>query len=180
MNSKNEQDSGPWYKELWGWIVFTPLIVVILTCTVMVTIAIRTADDVVIDDYYKEGRLINRSFSADQNAIDRGISGALVFNLAARVISFTLEKTVQLEDELTLFLSHPAKTELDRTIQLQKISSTRFIADNVDVEKGRWYIRISPATSETSQLRGADGEEKTQWRLSGEIDLNNTTSIVLR
>ena len=52
-SANQEQDEGPWYKQPWAWFVLTPLITVVLVSSVTVTIAVKYADERVIDNYYK-------------------------------------------------------------------------------------------------------------------------------
>lgn len=50
----------PWYKQRWPWLLISVLIVVIAAIITMV-IAVRTADPLVNDDYYKRGKSTSNS-----------------------------------------------------------------------------------------------------------------------
>ena len=76
---KTEQDVKPFYRKFWFWFVFTPLIVVVCVSLTMVTVAFRHADDVVIDNYYKEGRMINQTMGAGSTRIGIRFNCAVAF-----------------------------------------------------------------------------------------------------
>ena len=71
----NDKDDGPWYKQFWAWFILTPLIVVVLVWIPFLTIVVKNADDTVIDNYYKEGRMINQRADQDRRAQTLGLAG---------------------------------------------------------------------------------------------------------
>mgnify|MGYP001619987624 FL=1 len=58
----------PWYRQFWFWFVFGPLLFIIVLCGIFVFIAFKNSDDVVTDNYYKVGRMINQTLSQDEKA----------------------------------------------------------------------------------------------------------------
>ncbi|HSX84641.1 MAG TPA: FixH family protein, partial [Cellvibrio sp.] len=82
MSDSPEEIVKPWYRQFWFWFVFSPLIYIIIMCSVTVTIALKGADDVIIDNYYKEGRMINQALEQDKRAQELGLSGELRFDRA--------------------------------------------------------------------------------------------------
>lgn len=71
----------PWYRQFWFWFVFGPLIIIVFVCAFLVSTALRNADDVIIDNYYKEGRMINQTLEQDKQAKLLGLSAELRFDL---------------------------------------------------------------------------------------------------
>lgn len=80
----------PWYRQFWFWFVFSPLIYIMIMCSVTVTIALKGADDVIIDNYYKEGRMINQTLEQDKQAAALGLGGELRFDRTTGEISLVI------------------------------------------------------------------------------------------
>ncbi len=161
-----EHDEGPWYKQFWAWFVFTPLIVVVIACSITVTIAFKTKEDVVVDDYYKVGKMINQSFVPEQRARELGIVADLIFDSETGEVIAEVEGT---EDEsLVLSFSHPVNADLDQYVTLKHITGTRYRADASLPENGRWYLRLSEISDA--------GEEV--WRLQGEAQMQYPQSVL--
>ena len=72
MNPTDEQIL-PWYRQFWFWFVFGPLIFIIVLCMFTVTMAFHFADDVVTDNYYKSGLMINQTLKQDELAKALGL-----------------------------------------------------------------------------------------------------------
>ncbi len=170
MNTKLEK-SKPWYKEPWAWFVAAPIILVFLVSAMLVTTAVRYGDDVITDDYYKEGRLLNNRFIAEQNAKQQGVVATLTFQPQQARLELQFEKPLDNGTAVRLQLSHPAKAELDQRYEMQRSGVRSFFADSEKDFSGRWYIRAEGISSN-------DGE--TEWRISGETDFSKTSFTTLQ
>lgn len=161
------------FREPWAWFVLSPLIAVVLVSSVTVTIAVVGADDVVSDNYYREGRMINHDFSAVENAAAIGIGGILLFDKHRREVHFE-KKTSNADDAKTiqLYLSHPVEAERDVTAILQPVASGVYKTTLPREISGRWYVRLSGYET---------AENSTElWRLDSEIDFATTNQLVFR
>lgn len=169
INRHQEEESHAWYQQFWGWFVFTPLIVVVIASGFFVSTAFKHADDVVIDNYYQEGRTINQTFEQDKQAQALGLKGELRFDRTTGEVFLQLESKKALTETLTLSLSHPASRKHDRQLELKRRSSLFYRGDlerNIDHS---WYVRIEPVEP--------NGE--SSWRLSGRIDFSQGESLLL-
>ena len=102
----------PWYREFWVWFILAPLILVVIVSSITITIAVRYADDRVVDKYYKEGRMINMRHDEDQLARQLGISAELHFDRSVDELTLRLSGPAEVyPDRLTLELGHPARAE---------------------------------------------------------------------
>lgn len=161
------------FGEPWGWFVLSPLIAVVLVSSVTVTIAVTGADDVVSDDYYREGRMINHDFSAMENAAALGIGGTLVFDKHRREVHF--EKKAANADgvkSIQLYLSHPVEAEKDVTVMLQPVANGVYKTMLPREITGRWYVRLSGY--------GTAQNNTELWRLDSEIDFATANQLVFR
>lgn len=114
-----EQTANPWYKEFWAWFILAPLITTVILSAIMVTTAVKHGDDVLTDDYYKKGRMINQSLERVEWARTKGLQADLKFDLELGDITMNLtsiDANYSLPDELTLYLDHPIDERLDRQL----------------------------------------------------------------
>lgn len=149
----------PWYREPWLWFVLSPMILVFFTSMVTVTIAFTSADDVVSDNYYKEGRMLVQETTSEEYAKALGLSGQLTFDNVSGEVLLNLDGAEAEFDTLNLLLSHPAQAALDQYIEMKKIYRDHYRADLSHELVGRWYIRLT-----------AFQEQREIWRLNGELD----------
>ncbi len=155
----------PAYKEIWFWIVFSPLLVVAGVSVVMLRFAWVGADDRVYDDYYKVGRMINNRFLAEETAKRLGVNGTLSFELGrqAVVVNVTSEAPT---DTLQVTLSHPAKAAKDQTLALAKVGPNAFLAPFSQTPEGHYYILLEGNLNTSSH-----------WRVAAEINFNQRSAV---
>lgn len=138
--------------------VLGPLLVVMVVSLVMAGVAFRVADDRVMDDYYKEGRMINKRFAEEQNALDLGVKGTLRFDFATAEVLAELDAAV-MPAELVLTFSHPSAAAQDLILILRRTGDRRYRADLPQLFEGRWYLIVS-----------AVADTDVTWRVTTEVD----------
>jgi len=153
----------PAWKETWFWLVMAPLLLVVVVSMGTVTLAFRVADDRVPDDYFKEGRMINKHFAQEQNALALDVSGQVEFDFAALQVRAELSARF-LPGELHLTLSHPANAGRDTVLVLRRTGEREFRATLPQALEGRWYLVVSAADS---------GAQKG-WRVTTEVDFEKS------
>lgn len=160
----------PWYKEPCLWLVLAPLITVVIVSSLMVTIAVKGADDVVKDNYYREGRMINHDDSPEITARAKHIESDMEFNWQTGNISVRLTHTDAVNN-LTLNLIHPAQAEHDLQIDLQQAEPGTYRAKLEKPSFDRWTVRLAAHNTD---------EAKTEiWRLNGKVDFSQSTRVHL-
>ncbi|WP_370979091.1 FixH family protein [Agaribacterium sp. ZY112] len=162
-----ERDIGPWYKQFWAWFIFTPLIVVVIVCSVFVTIAFKHKQDVVSDDYYKVGKMINQSFAPQEQAKKLGVDARLSVDGTNSVLSVMAVANEPIaEDSLVLAFSHPADADKDFFVSLKPQGNGQWSANKVLESGSRWYVRLSSLNDAGLEL----------WRLQADLDLSQKHS----
>lgn len=161
----------PWYRERWLWLVLAPLFFVFFVCSILITAAIKYGDDVVTDDYYKEGRLVNHHFAAEAAAVDLGVEVELILNKVDSRFELELNQPLSSDDTVKLELSHPVESDFDLFYVLKRKSLRGYYADLNSLPEGRWYVRIEGSSPESNELN---------WRLSSEVDFNQTSKLSLQ
>ncbi|AQT60137.1 FixH family protein [Cellvibrio sp. PSBB023] len=179
MSELVEENAKPWYREFWFWFVFSPLIYIIIMCSITVTIALKGADDVIVDNYYKEGRMINQALEQDQRARDLGLSGDLRFDRTTGEVALSIANAPSdaglMPDSLLLMMGHPVKEEKDQLIHLKAIGPGEYRGELLTKPEYSWYLTLYP-------IGNIDLRKDAAWTLSGEIDfrLNEKTGLAPR
>jgi len=182
----NDKDDGPWYKQFWAWFILTPLIVVVLVWIPFLTIVVKNADDTVIDNYYKEGRMINQRADQDRRAQALGLAGELFLDLDVGDILLTLSTTAadyELPAEIKLHLDHPVEADNDLSISLYETMPGRYQAELEHRIQNRWYIRLLPPIDNAEEVGSSHPARKETlvgevWRVTGDIDLSKGSRMI--
>lgn len=169
MNSSVEQLL-PWYRQFWFWFVFGPLIFIIGLCVFTVSLAFRYADDVVTDNYYKDGVMINQVLKQDDRAMALNLKAELNFDSTAGELLVSIANAEGLPPQLTLYMDHPVKKTMDQHILLQQIAPGRYRADLSAPPEFSWYLMLVPGTE----------RKQAEWSLSGDINFAKTSQAVLQ
>lgn len=176
MTEANEESVKPWYREFWFWFVFSPLIYIIIMCSITVTIALKGADDVIIDNYYKEGRMINQALEQDKRAQELGLSGDLNFDRTTGEVSLTISNppadATLMPEQLLLMMGHPVKAAKDRLITLTAIAPGKYRGELVTEPDYSWYLTLYP-------IKDLALRKEAPWTLSGEIDFRAAEKTLL-
>jgi uncharacterized protein len=155
-----------WYKEPWMLVVIGGPLFVVLASLFTAFLAYKGADNVVAQDYYKQGLMINKDIQKDANARQYNMSAEVVLDAAAGKIVLHLEGT-QLPTAVYFSIAGPVDgttNELVRKIILSQVRSGWYegnlnkngIADSV-------YRSLCHVKIETTDWRlTADWHEPTQ------------------
>lgn len=166
----------PWYRQFWFWFVFSPLIYIMIMCSVTVTIALKGADDVIIDNYYKEGRMINQTLEQDKQAQALGLSGELLFDRTTGEILLTIANPPSdptlMPEQLLLLMGHPVKAEKDQLIALRAIGAGKYRGELLAEPDYSWYLTLY-------SVKDIAERNQAPWTLSGAIDFRTTETALL-
>jgi hypothetical protein len=173
MNTPVTEMSLPWYREFWFWMVFGPLIFIILLCSVTVSLAFNYADDVVTDNYYKQGLMINQTLKQDQVAAALRLSAQFRFDRSTGEILVALSGKHSAPKNLILFLDNPVKSNQDQSVLLAEIAPGQYRGAVVHALEYSWYLALVPG-ADTAQRKQAE------WLLNGRINLAKSATTQLQ
>jgi hypothetical protein len=147
------EDTLPWYRQFWPWfLILLPATVVVAGLSTLL-IANRHADDLVVDEYYKDGLAINRKLEKIQRAAQLGVSANLHFTAG----TVTADTAGPVEaPRLSLLLSHPLEADRDFRLDLDRVGPGQYRGELPDAVAPRWHWAL--------ELPGPQG-----WRLDGSI-----------
>jgi len=150
-----DADTLPWYRHFWPWFLILLPGSVVVAALATLFIAQRGADDLVADDYYRQGLAINRQLALGERAADLGISAELSLD-TDRVDAHILGPVE--ETQLELSLSHPLEADHDVELTLARTGPGRYSATLPLTSHGatarRWHWSLQP-------------REPAPWRLVG-------------
>ncbi|MCP8897882.1 FixH family protein [Gilvimarinus xylanilyticus] len=167
-----QRPPNPWYREPWAWFVLTPLIIVVIVSLSFVTVAVKHADDTVVDNYYKQGRMINQSLEQDKRAANWELAAHLHWGQGNDKLEVELESPViPAPSVMTLWLGHPFDETQDVRLTLEPQKSGIYTA-SLPALKNMWYATLVPGEADS-------GRTDSPWRLRGEIYFDRRDAINL-
>lgn len=151
----------PWYRQFWPWFLIAVPGLSVVASIAMLVVAVRHADSLVRDDYYRAGLAINRDFALERAAAARHIGATLRDDPARQELTLALRgDAIDPGSELTLLLSHPTDAARDRTLTL-RFADGAFRAPLAAALHGPWNAVLAPAGG--------------GWRLAARIDFDAPT-----
>ncbi len=152
MHTQRE-DTLPWYRQFWPWFIISIPALTIVAAMITITIAVKTDDGLVVDDYYKEGLAINEDKQLVKNAAALEISARLSLDENG-MIRAQLPENVSSLPFLMLTLIHPGDASKDLALPLANVGNALFTSkDPLTGTEVNWHVAITPPD--------------TDWKLSG-------------
>jgi uncharacterized protein len=160
MNNPAHTDTLPWYRQFWPWfLIMLPASVVVAGLTT-VYIAHKGADDLVVDEYYKDGLAINRQLAKKELATAAGIAAELEFSAHSVAVTITGELAAE---KLNLTLSHPLEADRDFLVELTRVEPGFYAGILEQAIFSRWHWTL-------------ENQEEPRWRLDGSVTLNSASN----
>lgn len=176
----------PWYRQFWPWFLIALPASVVVAGFFTLYLAIKYSDDLVSDNYYRDGLAINQQLSQDIRATELFLSAILDFEgeagAAFDVLALELKSglpTFAMPATLTLYLLHPTDAGADQVVELIAAGGGRYRGQLPPLTVQRVYLRLIPAVV----VGDASEQGKAQtapWRLTGEIDLAQQRVMTLQ
>jgi hypothetical protein len=141
------RDTRPWYREPWPWLLIAPPAASVVLGAVMWTLAARTHDGLVVDDYYKQGLAINQVLDREARARTLAIRALVTFNPERTRVRLQLAGDGPLPARVTLRLAHPTRAGEDQTIALAAVAGGVFEGTMRPPAAGRWHILLEDAAA---------------------------------
>jgi hypothetical protein len=159
-------DNTPWYRQFWPWFLLALPASAVVGGIVTLTIAVRTSDGMVVDDYYKEGLAINQQLKRDRLAEQLGLNALVRFYSESNRLEVQLTGTPQETDgPLQVRLIHPTRGEQDRVIPLEALGEGRYAVELEPVLLSHWHVILEPGDR--------------SWRLVGRMRLPEQSQVLL-
>lgn len=162
------QESKPWYREPWPWILMAGPVVVVIAGFVTAWLAVSTEDGVVEDDYYKKGLAINQTIERDQMAKTLQLRAQLMVGSDAAQLRVLLQQGASgmLPSTLKLKVLHPTRSDMDRVVTLEQGASGYYEGQVKALESTRWRLILEDADS--------------HWRLTGKLQIPKENVVTMQ
>lgn len=158
------EDTVPWFKQFWPWMLIALPGVVVIACGFTIYLAFNADDSVVSDNYYKDGLAINKRLEQDERAEALGLGAEVKFDLEVGDVLLETTGLVKDPEQLQLQIIHPTNGKRDITIVMHKLQGNRYRGDLDSSLSFRQYLRLSPV-----------GDINTvEWRVNGEINFRKS------
>jgi uncharacterized protein len=155
----------PWYKQPWVWFVIALPFSSVMTGSFLLYTAVKNADDLVADDWYREGRGTNRSMAAENLAAEFGVGvTALSRDSKQTVLNFHANREMVWPQEMVLALRHRTFADQDQEFVLQHQGNGEYVARS-QLPAGNWHVRIA--------------SEDVGWRLAGPTAISANGDMIL-
>lgn len=155
MNELTRIENRPWYRQVWPWMLMLPPALAVVGGVMMLVLAIKTPNALVVEDYARIEELTSERFARDGEALRMAVTAQLRFAQESGRVELQLSGSDGFEypEAVTLSLRHPTDPAGDFELRLARDGDI-FGADS-DFELGSYYVELVP--------------EDRQWRLGSSV-----------
>ncbi|WP_062260197.1 FixH family protein [Endozoicomonas arenosclerae] len=156
-----------WYQEPWVWAILGVLAVTFVWGSYRIYYAFQIQDSVVVDDYYKTGKMINEDLTRDNNARDLGIRANLMIDDLTGEVRVNINGNLsEWPEQLKLSLLSPVFADRDKVVTMNRSwsgdESRQIYVGQVDAAvEGKTYVQLETIDEHIPEV----GYE-TGWRLN--------------
>jgi hypothetical protein len=136
--------SSPWYREPWPWLLMAGPVIVVVAGFITLAYAIQSSDGLVVDDYYKRGKEVNRDLSRDDEARRMALTATLDRD-AHQGLRIRLESPYA-PAQLDLTLAHATRQGLDQRARARRGPDGLYTTPPVSLRSGKWHVRLEDAS----------------------------------
>lgn len=155
--------SKPWYKQVWPWILISIPVLSVLKAVHTVYIMNQQKPDLVVDDYYAQGKAINQNLSLYREAAARNLHATIL--LAGNKAILTFQANNLLDKNLTLDFVHNTIASQDFKVIAERSGESMYVAELPVTPTGKWNLVVH--------------DNDNQWKLRAALTLPATDAIKL-
>lgn len=163
MRSANVQKGvEPWYRQGWPWFLIAIPTIAVVAGVITLWLALSTWDGLVVDDYYQEGKAIEKTIARSQRAAELGLSADL--RIRADEVSLDLAggANVTLPPTVVLTISHPTRAGMDQVLVLKRRDDA-YVSSLAPLSAGRWLVQVE--------------DESRTWRMNATANIPGDSVI---
>lgn len=146
----HRSDVQPWYRHRWTWFLIAIPAASIVVGAILLFAAFSNPHQVVIDNWYQEGRGINQSLAMDQAARELGITASL---------HYTTDRQPEIrlagrdETALQLFVYHATDSARDFELLFLPTDGDRYhtegrVLGQMLETQGNWHVELRDINNE--------------------------------
>lgn len=147
-------ESRSWKQEPLVWLLIAIPASAIVMGLIMLTLAIQSYSGLVVDDYYSQGKQINRVLARDRLAWELGLAAELRLGIDGEIeVRFAPEVGFVPGERIELSFVHATKPGLDQNLVLERVEGRLLTAKLALPGPGRWNLYL----------------QTPDWRLTGSL-----------
>lgn len=152
----------PWYRQGWPWFLIAIPATAVVAGVITLWLAIQSWDGLVVDDYYQQGKTIEKTIARSERARDMGLAADLRIRAEELRVQLAANPGTPLPPTVVATISHPTRGGQDQVVLL-KLKDGVFAGSLQPLSTGRWLIQLE--------------DESRSWRLNGTAYLPTETEI---
>jgi hypothetical protein len=139
------QTNHPWYSYPYVWMMILIPFSAVIMGVIMISLAIESSSGLVVDDYYKKGKEINRVLARDEMAGSMGLEANLTLDSSTGklLVKVSSAKEAILADQLELHFLHSTRAGKDQSRTLHRADGNTYTTRIEPLPAGRWNLQIS-------------------------------------
>ena len=149
-------DQSPWYRHRWPWLIMAGPAAVVLAGSFSAWLAFTQQDQMVIDNYYDQGLVINQDLQRDARASALALQLRAHYDAASEKMQGMLTRrdtSVAGPTQLRLQLRHATDPKRDRTVLITVDQHGAFSVPLALLERSHWTVLVE--------------DQARSWRLAG-------------
>jgi hypothetical protein len=143
MDKTSEKHTHPWYREPIVWLAIAIPSSAVIYGFFYLTVSITSFDGMVVDDYYKVGKQINRELKRDKAAKAHGLTGELVMDKGGISVSLQTSTGYTPPPALEIKFIYSTRANMDRDTFLEQVQPGVYQGKVASLETGRWNVQIA-------------------------------------
>lgn len=134
----------PWYRYLWPWLLISIPALAVIGGGITLWLALNSNNALVVDDYYREGRTINRVIARDQEAARLGLRARIDDSSAGlRLELKAAPPAPEFPATLRLRLIHATDAARDRDVTLRSLEPGHYLGAGEHLPgESRWSVIV--------------------------------------
>lgn len=136
--------SKPWYKQFWPWFILAFPLSAVVACFVTLYIFLGAQPDMVVDDYYKQGKAINFQKEKQSQALALGLAAQVTITDSQLVMQFTSGDEQLDGAALQLDFYHTTQAKRDFSLLAARNAKGQYTAELPKVITNKWQLSIMP------------------------------------
>jgi hypothetical protein len=163
MNTLNVAEKRPWYKEPMVWLVIAIPASSVIYGTFFLIVSITSFDGMVVDDYYKVGKEINRELKRDKAATSHGLTAQVMLEDRTLTVFIAANSDYVTPPALEVKYIYSTRADIDKEFFVEQTSAGIYKGAVPQLEQGRWNVQIA----------------SDDWRLLGSMRVPDENKIIM-
>lgn len=153
----------PWYRQGWPWFLIAIPATAVVAGAVTLGLAIQSWDGLVVDDYYQQGKTIEKTIARSLRAKEMGLTADLRIRSDSIEVGLSSTGDAVLSPTVVVTIAHPTRAGYDQKLLLTRGAEGRFAGPLSPLSTGRWLVQLE--------------DEAGGWRLAGAVHLPHETVV---